>query len=195
VILEVRMRKRKRKFTRFIHVVVIVYHIEGWLKMCTWFVIYSQIWLNLSRDDCHVFWCLPTNDCHFFLCLPTNDCHFSYKLKFLTETLVVVDHGWSSLEGKPHYESCLKDDCHVPRVNPIVVSFMCTQSSMVDIENKQLVVFKPFIEQFKVLCSPNWTIPKHPDSRTREGSTANHVNWPWKWFHTSENVGWEGIRL
>lgn len=100
-----------------------VYHIEGWLKMCTWFLIYSQIWLDLSRDDCH-----------FLLHLPTNDCHISFKHKFLTKTLVVVDHGSSSLEGKPHYESCLKNHCHVPRVNPIVVSFMCTQSSIVHLK-------------------------------------------------------------
>jgi hypothetical protein len=29
---------------------------EGWLNIGTSYLVYSQIWLNLPRDDCHVFW-------------------------------------------------------------------------------------------------------------------------------------------
>jgi hypothetical protein len=39
---------------------------------------------------------------------------------------------------------------------------LCVHKVLWYTQNKQLVVFKPFIKQFKVLCSPNWTIPKHP---------------------------------
>ncbi len=31
-------------------------HIEGWLKNFTLFLFYSQIWLNLPRDDCQSFY-------------------------------------------------------------------------------------------------------------------------------------------
>jgi len=29
-------------------------NMEGWLKICTLFLIYNQIWLNLPRDNCHL---------------------------------------------------------------------------------------------------------------------------------------------
>ncbi len=29
--------------------------VEGQLKFCTSFLVYSQIWLNLPMDDCHFF--------------------------------------------------------------------------------------------------------------------------------------------
>jgi hypothetical protein len=42
--------------------------IEGWLKICTLLLVYSQIWLNLPTDDCQfgykqtkrnsVHWCI-----------------------------------------------------------------------------------------------------------------------------------------
>jgi len=28
-------------------------HTEAWIKICASFLVYSQIWLNLPRDDCH----------------------------------------------------------------------------------------------------------------------------------------------
>jgi hypothetical protein len=30
--------------------------VKGWLNVFTIFTVYSQIWLNLPRDDCHFFY-------------------------------------------------------------------------------------------------------------------------------------------
>jgi hypothetical protein len=46
-------------------------HIEGWLNICSLFLVYSQSLLNLLH-------------------LPMNDHHFSYKQKFLEMTLVLT---------------------------------------------------------------------------------------------------------
>ncbi len=42
-------------------------YIEGWLKICTPYLIYSHIWLNLSRDDCHFFCTSSMDDCYLIL--------------------------------------------------------------------------------------------------------------------------------
>ncbi len=51
-------------------------YIKGWLKMCTTYLAYSQIWLNLPRHDPRVF-----------LHLPMGDCHFGYKTKISLKKL------------------------------------------------------------------------------------------------------------
>ncbi len=39
----------------------VIKHIEGSLKICTLCLIYSQIWLNFPKDDCHFFlWMVTT---------------------------------------------------------------------------------------------------------------------------------------
>jgi hypothetical protein len=35
-------------------------NIKGWFKICTLFPVYSQIWLNLSRDDCQCYGMITT---------------------------------------------------------------------------------------------------------------------------------------
>jgi hypothetical protein len=47
-------------------------HKEGSLKLCALFVVCSQIWLNLRRDDCHFLYIFQA---------PMNDRHSSYKQK------------------------------------------------------------------------------------------------------------------
>jgi len=73
---------RKKRENQHIHIFnfyCVAKNIEGWLKICTLFLVYSQIWLNLPRDDCH-----------FFYHLPMDDCHFDHKQKFLKKTLVIT---------------------------------------------------------------------------------------------------------
>ncbi len=33
------------------------------IKICVSYLVYSQIWLNLSKDNCHLFLRLPIDDC------------------------------------------------------------------------------------------------------------------------------------
>jgi hypothetical protein len=80
VILDVFSRQKwefcflKAKFARFIYLVftVLAKDIGGLIKIFILFWIYNQIWLNLPRDDLHIF---------LFLCM--DDHHFGYKQKFL----------------------------------------------------------------------------------------------------------------
>jgi hypothetical protein len=46
--------------------VAINIQIKGWLKICSSYVVYSQIWLNLPKDH-HSFLHLRMDDCHFRL--------------------------------------------------------------------------------------------------------------------------------
>jgi hypothetical protein len=56
-LLEVRGRKKRVQKNHQIHICgfhCVVKHIEGLLKIFVFFLIfYSQIWLNLLKDDCH----------------------------------------------------------------------------------------------------------------------------------------------
>jgi hypothetical protein len=72
-------KKRENQHIHMFNFYCVAKNIEGWLKICTLFLAYSQIWLNLPRDDCH-----------FFHHLPMDDCHFDNKQKFLTKTLVIT---------------------------------------------------------------------------------------------------------
>jgi hypothetical protein len=45
-------------------IICVAKHIEGWLKICSLFLVYNRMWLNVPRDDRH----------------------FSYKKKFLKKT-------------------------------------------------------------------------------------------------------------
>ncbi len=50
--------------------------LERWLKICTSYMVYSQIWLNV-----------PMGSMPLFLHLPMNDSHFGYKQKFLIKKI------------------------------------------------------------------------------------------------------------
>jgi hypothetical protein len=143
--------------------------------MCTWFLIYRKIWLNLSRDDCHFLLGLPNE---WLPLLATN--RNSLQKHWLSWTMVE-----GSLEGKPHYESSLKNHCQVPRVNPIVVSFMFTQSSIVHLKQTIGCFLNPLFNNSKFCVLPIELFPSIWDYRTPEKSTANQVNQPRKQLHTS----------
>ncbi len=52
---EVRKEKSKNCQIHICGFHCVAKHIIRWLKICTLFLVYSQIWLNLHTDDCHFF--------------------------------------------------------------------------------------------------------------------------------------------
>ncbi len=93
------VRKEEEKIERFLDLVVhfVAKNIERWLQSCTLFLVYSQIWLNLPRDDCHFFYI-------FFLwrtgTLATDKKHLKKQLlptNFLDFPIVRWAEGWQAI--------------------------------------------------------------------------------------------------
>ncbi len=61
MILEVSIVSSKGKKSKIYHISTLVFHyvvenMEGLLKLCISYVIYNQIWLNISRDESSPFY-------------------------------------------------------------------------------------------------------------------------------------------
>jgi hypothetical protein len=48
--------KKKIKTSNFINLHCVAENIKGWLKICTLFLFYNLIWLNLPKDNGHFFY-------------------------------------------------------------------------------------------------------------------------------------------
>jgi hypothetical protein len=79
---EVRKEKNKNCQIHICGFHCVAKHIIRWLNICTLFLVYSQIWLNLHTDDCHFFLQteIPLKEKHwltsiiwrFYNCTPSN---------------------------------------------------------------------------------------------------------------------------
>jgi uncharacterized membrane protein len=75
--------EKRVKITRFLYLVssLVAKYILKWWKIYISYLVHSQIWLNLSRDDPQMF---------YIFWVPMDGHHFGYKQKFLKKPLVMA---------------------------------------------------------------------------------------------------------
>jgi len=73
------------------------------VKICASYLVCSQIWLHVLRDDCHFF--------HLFLWF---DCHFAYIFLWMIISLATNKNSWKTKKKTLDPEICLIHCIYTP---------------------------------------------------------------------------------